>query len=161
MDPPPSTMPGGGPRGKRIFRKLDRAAIFLLIAGTYTPFLLVSLRGSPGVGAFSALFGSFAEWGRRYSCFSPGGFASRPPLAICLWAGLIVLAIKPLLAEVPHGGLWLLLAGGMCYSVGVVFYLWTRLRYHHAFWHVFSCSEAACATFLAVLLFLLPQTSGA
>jgi hemolysin III len=70
----------------------------------------------------------------------------------------MVIAAKPLVAAVPDGALWLLLAGGLCYSVGVVFYRWQRLRYHHAFWHSFVLGGSACHI-LAVLLFLLPRPS--
>jgi hemolysin III len=75
----------------------------------------------------------------------------------CLFVGwLIVVALEPLIAHVPNGGLWLLLAGGLCYTVGLIFYLWHRLRYHHAVWHTFVLGGSTCHV-LAVLLFLLPQ----
>ena len=79
-------------------------------------------------------------------------------LAYLFVGWLIVVAFKPLIAAVPNGALWLLLAGGLCYTVGVIFYLWRRLRYHHAFWHTFVLGGSTCH-FLAVLLFLLPQGS--
>ena len=66
-----------------------------------------------------------------------------------------MVAIKPLVTSVPAPALWLLLGGGLCYTGGVVFYLWRRLRYHHAFWHGFVLSGSTCH-FLAVLLFLTP-----
>ena len=78
----------------------------------------------------------------------------RPPAATGA-AGRFV-AIDPLVASVPAGGLWLLLAGGLSYTVGVIFYRWHRLRYHHAVWHTFVLGGSTCH-FLAVLLFLLPR----
>jgi hemolysin III len=70
---------------------------------------------------------------------------------------LFVIALEPVLTHVPHGGLWLLLAGGLCYTSGVVFYRLHRLRYHHAVWHAFVLGGSACH-YLGVLLFLLPQS---
>ena len=103
-------------RGKQIFLRLGRAAAFLLIAGTYTPFMLVSLRGPWGWTLFGivwALCGTGAVLqlivGNRYRVTST--------LATLFFGWMIVVAIKPLAAVLPHGGLWLLLAGGLCYTV--------------------------------------------
>ena len=145
-----------GGRVKALFHQLDYVAIFLLIAGTYTPFLLTSLRGPWGWSLFGVIWGLCAA-GAGLQLF----FGARYPLAftgLYLATGwLIVVAIKPLIAVVPPGGLWLLLAGGMFYTTGVGFFLWHRLRYHHAVWHAFVLGGSTCH-YLAVLLFLLPQT---
>jgi len=140
---------------KRLFLKLDHVAIFLLIAGTYTPFLLTNLRGPWGWSLFGVIWGVCGAgavfqllFGERYRLTST--------LAYVCAGWLIVVAIGPMLTLVPHGGLWLLLAGGLCYTVGVVFYLWHRLRYHHAVWHTFVLGGSTCH-YLAVLLFLLPH----
>jgi hemolysin III len=102
--------------------------------------------GLCGAGAVFQFF-----FGARYRLASVLGY---------IFVGwLIVVAVKPMLALVPHGGLWLLLAGGLCYTVGVIFYLWQRLRYHHAVWHAFVLGGSACH-YLAVLLFLLPHGGG-
>lgn len=141
-------------RVKELFHQLDHVAIFLLIAGTYTPFLLTSLRGPWGWSLFGVIWGLCGA-GAVFQLF----FGARYPLTFTLaylaagW--LIVVAIKPLIAAVPAGGLWLLLAGGLFYTVGVVFFLWHRLRYHHAVWHTFVLGGSTCH-YLAVLLFLLP-----
>ena len=142
-------------RGKRLFLKLDRAARFLLIAGTYTPFLLTNLRGPWGWTMFGIIWGLSGAgvayqffWGERSRLLST--------LAYLVVGWLMVVAAKPLVAAVPEGALWLLLAGGLCYTVGVVFYRWQPLRYHHAFWHTFVLGGSACHI-LAVLLFLLPR----
>ncbi|MFI5356348.1 MAG: hemolysin III family protein [Opitutales bacterium] len=141
--------------GKVFFRKLDHAAVFLLIAGTYTPFLLTNLRGPWGWTLFGIVWGLCGA-GAVFQFLFGGRYRITSTIACVFIGWLIVVAFKPLLTAVPHGGLWLLLAGGLCYTVGVVFYLWHRLRYHHAMWHTFVLGGSTCH-FLAVLLFLLPR----
>ncbi len=142
-------------RAKSLFRKLDQAAIFLLIAGTYTPFLLTNLRGAWGWSLFGVIWGLCGA-GAVFQLFFGSRYRLTSTLAYVFVGWLIVVALKSLLLLVPHGSLWLLLAGGLCYTVGVVFYLWRRLRYHHAVWHTFVLGGSTCH-FLAVLLFLLPH----
>ncbi len=144
-------------RAKALFRKLDHAAIFLLIAGTYTPFLLTNLRGPWGWSLFGVIWGLCGA-GAVFQLFFGARYRLASTLAYLFVGWLIVVALKPLTASVPHGGLWLLLAGGLCYTVGVIFFLWQRLRYHHAVWHTFVLGGSTCH-FLAVLLFLLPRVS--
>jgi hemolysin III len=144
-------------RAKRLFRKLDHAAIFLLIAGTYTPFLLTNLRGPLGWTLFGVIWGLCGA-GAVFQLFFGGRHQLAATLAYLFAGWLIVVAFKPMIASIPHNGLWLLLAGGLCYTVGVVFFLWHRLRYHHAVWHTFVLGGSTCH-FLAVLLFLLPRTA--
>ncbi|MBL9206545.1 MAG: hemolysin III family protein [Opitutaceae bacterium] len=143
-------------RAKAWWLKFDHAAIFLLIAGTYTPFLLTSLRGPWGWSLLGVIWtlcgvGAVLQFARGV------GRTGWSTLAYVLAGWLVVVAIHPMLAKVPHGGLWLLLAGGLSYTFGVLFYRWHRLRYHHAVWHVFVLGGSVCH-FLAVLLYLLPQT---
>lgn len=142
-------------RAKALFQKLDHAAIFLLIAGTYTPFLLTPLRGPLGWTLFGVLWGlcgagALAQWfrGKRYRLAST--------LAGLFLGGLLVVALQPMIASVPHGGLWLLLAGALCYLAGVACYWWRRLYYHHAVGQGFVLGGSTCH-YLAVLLFLLPH----
>jgi hemolysin III len=121
------------PRAKGVLRALDHSAIFLLIAGTYTPFTLVSLRGPWG----SALF-AFV-WGLAVVGIALRLILRRRPTAlfVSLYLAMgwcVVVAIGPLLAAVPPAGIALLVAGGLAYSGGVAFYLWRRLPYHHAVW---------------------------
>jgi hemolysin III len=142
-------------RGKLLFRKLDHAAIFLLIAGTYTPFLLTNLRGPWGWSLFGVIWGLCGA-GAVFQLFFGARYRLTSTLAYLFVGWLIVVALGPLLTSVPTGGLWLLLAGGLCYSIGVMFYWWRRLRYHHAVWHTFVLGGSTCH-FLAVLLFLLPS----
>ena len=139
---------------KVLWRKLDHAAIFLLIAGTYTPFLLTNLRGPWGWSLFGVVWG-LSGAGAVFQVFSGGRYRLVSTLAYLFVGWLIVIAIEPLIAHVPAGGLWLLLAGGLSYTIGIAFYLWRRARYHHAVWHAFVLGGSTCH-FLAVLLFLLP-----
>jgi len=142
--------------GARLLLKLDHTAIFILIAGTYTPFLLTSLRGPWGWSLFGVIWGLCGA-GAVFQLLFGERFRLVSTLAYIFLGWLILVAIKPMLAAVPAGALWLLLAGGLCYTVGTVFYLWRRLRYHHAFWHTFVLAGSTCH-YLAVLLFLLPNT---
>jgi hemolysin III len=128
-------------RAKAVLRVLDHSAIFLLIAGTYTPFTLVSLRGPWGF----ALFG--VVWGLALAGITLRLVLRRRPTAlfVALYLAMgwcIVLAAKPLLAAVAPGGIALLVAGGLAYSVGVLFYA-SRRPYHHAIWHVFVLAGSA------------------
>jgi hemolysin III len=146
-----------GERAKLLFQRLDHAAIFLLIAGTYTPFLLTHLRGPWGWTLFGVVWGLCGA-GAVFQLFFGGRYRLASTLAYLFVGWLIVVAIQPMIARVPHGGLWLLLGGGLCYSFGIVFYLWHRLRYHHAVWHTCVLGGSTCH-FLAVLLFLLPRAT--
>jgi hemolysin III len=146
-----------GERGKLFLQRLDHAAIFLLIAGTYTPFLLTNLRGPWGWTLFGAVWGICGA-GAAFQLISRKRHYLASTLAYIIAGWLIVVAAKPMLTSIPHGGLWLLLAGGLSYTIGVAFYRWHRLRYHHAVWHAFVLGGSTCH-FLAVLLFLLPDAT--
>ena len=143
-------------RLKPLLQQLDHSAIFLLIAGTYTPFTLVSLSGAWGWSLFGvvwglALLGMVLKWSawRRYETLA---------LILYLLMGWIVLiAFEPLANAVAPGGLWLLIAGGLAYTGGVLFYLWERLPFNHAVWHLFVLTGSACH-FFAVLFYVMPMT---
>lgn len=141
-------------RAKRIGRKFDHAGIFLLIAGTYTPFLLVSLRGPWGWSLFGVVWG-LAVAGVVMKFFFAGRFRVVSTLIYILMGWLIVIAFKPLQAAVPPVGIWLLVSGGLCYTGGTVFYLWKSLKYHHAIWHLFVLAGSICH-FFSVLNYVLP-----
>jgi hemolysin III len=142
---------------KRFFRKLDHASIFLLIAGTYTPYLLVSLRGPWGWSLFGVVWG-LCTAGIILKFFLAGRFRVLSTAIYILTGWLIVIAIKPLSAALPTGGVWLLAAGGLCYTGGTVFYLWKSLRYHHAIWHLFVLAGSICH-FFSVLYYVLPSST--
>lgn len=121
---------------KAKLRQLDHAAIFILIAGTYTPFTLINLRDNWGLPLFAliwsiAVIGVIIELatGLKYKKLSLGLYLGMG------WLSLI--AIKPMLENVAVEGLLLLIAGGLSYSFGVIFYSWERLFMHHAIWHLF------------------------
>jgi hemolysin III len=144
-------------RAKKIGRKLDHASIFLLIAGTYTPFLLVSLRGLWGWSLFGVVWG-LCLVGATLKLFLAGRFRVLSTVIYILTGWLIVIAIKPLTASLPAGGIWLLGAGGLCYTGGTVFYLLKSLRYHHAIWHLFVLAGSSCH-FFSVLNYVLPRAA--
>jgi len=140
---------------KRILQRLDHSAIFLLIAGTYTPFALVNMRGPWGWTLFGIIW-SMALLGIALQLF-PRRRNERLSLILYLGMGwMAVAAIKPFLAGVETGGLILLLIGGLFYSLGVIFYVWQQLKYHHAIWHGFVLAGSAFH-FFAVLFYVVPS----
>jgi hemolysin III len=142
------------PRLKYVFRIIDHAAIFLLIAGTYTPFVLVTLRGGWGWSLFGVIWG-LAVAGIVFQVFFIGRFRVLQTLIYLLMGWLVVVAAKPLFAHVPRPGLLWLLFGGLCYTVGALFYLWKKLPMHHAVWHLFVLGGSICHYF-AILFYVLP-----
>jgi hemolysin III len=143
-----------GPRVKHVFRVIDHSSIYLLIAGTYTPFLLVSLRGAWGWSLFGVVWG-LALAGIAFQIFFVDRFRLAQTLIYLGMGWLVVLATRPLLQRVPLGGLLWLLAGGLSYTLGAVFYLWRRLPYHHGIWHLFVLAGSVCHYF-AILLYVIP-----
>ena len=142
------------PETKSVLRILDHSAILVLIAGTYTPFTLVNLRGPWGWSLFGVIWG-LAVFGivietTRLRRYRAGLIAL---YVIMGWA--VVAAVKPMLENVDHGGLWLLLAGGLAYTGGIVFYLWRRLPYNHAIWHLFVLAGSVLH-FFAILFYVIP-----
>lgn len=128
---------------RRLLRKFDHAAIFLLIAGTYTPFVLVTLRGAWGWSLFGVVWG-LAVAGVALKFWFTGRFRVVSTLIYLAMGWLVLIALKPLVAALPSGGMKLLVAGGLCYTGGAGFYLWKSLPYHHAIWHVFVLGGSAC-----------------
>ncbi len=147
------------PELKKVLQRLDHAAIFLLIAGTYTPFTLVNLRGGWGWSLFGMVW-SIAIAGMIMELIVKKRY-KRISIGLYLGLGwLVMIAIEPMLANVAPGGLVLLLVGGLCYSLGVIFYVWKTLVYHHAIWHLFVLAGSAFH-FFAVLLYVIPDGSAA
>lgn len=145
------------PRTKSILQILDHAAIYMLIAGTYTPFTLVNLRGPWGWSLFAfvwclAFIGTAIQFGQmeRWRVVSLG-----------LYVGMgwtVLVAIKPLISSVATGGLILLLLGGLAYTFGILFYRWKSLKFHHAVWHIFVLTGSSLH-FFAVLFYVIPIQS--
>lgn len=139
---------------KRILQKVDHAAIYLLIAGTYTPFTLINLRGPWGWSLFGIVW-SIAIFGIIVELVLPRRLEW---LSLSLYLGMgwaIMVAIVPMLENVDTGGLVLLLLGGLCYSLGVIFYVRKQMPYHHAIWHVFVLA-GSILHFFAVLYYVIP-----
>ncbi len=142
------------PSLKRIFKILDHSAIYLLIAGTYTPFLLVSLRGNWRWPLLGIVWG-LAIAGILLKVWFVDHFKILSTLVYLLMGWLGLFAFKPLLASVPRSALVCLLAGGAMYSIGVVFFASKKIPYAHTIWHVFVMAGSACHYF-AVLFSVLP-----
>ncbi len=140
---------------KRVLRKFDHAAIFLLIAGSYTPFLLVSLRGAWGWSLFGVIW-ALAAAGITMKFWFAGRFRVVSTLIYLGMGWLVLIAFKPLLGALPRAGLVWLLAGGACYSAGTIFYLAKRLPYHHAIWHLFVLGGSVCH-WIAVFGYVVPR----
>lgn len=141
-------------RARHWLRVIDHIAIYFLIAGTYTPFLLVNLRGGWGWSLFGVLWGLAAvgalfkvHFVHRYEIVSTIVYLTMG------WIGLI--AAKPFLATLPGGAIAWILAGGLAYTAGVLFFLWDHLPFNHAIWHLFVMAGSACH-FFAVLWYVIP-----
>lgn len=144
-----------GERLRQVLKKFDHAAIFLLIAGTYTPFLLVTLCGPWGWSLFGVIWG-LAAAGVTLKFWLAGRFRLGSTLLYIAMGWLVMVAIKPLVSALPVGGLKLLVAGGLCYTGGSAFYLWKRLPYHHAIWHLCVLGGSACH-WAAVFVYIVPS----
>jgi len=142
------------PPVKRVLRIADHCCIYLLIAGTYTPFLLVTMRGPWGWSLFGVLWG-IAVAGCIFKLFFTGRW-DRVSTAIYLAMGwMVIVALKPTIELVPPGAMVLMAAGGLIYTGGVFFYCCHRLPYNHAIWHLFVLGGSA-AHFLAIFFYVLP-----
>ena len=142
------------PNVKRIMRVLDHSSIYLLIAGTYTPFTLVTLHGPWGWSLFGVVWG-LAMAGIAFKVYFTGRF---PKISTIIYVGMgwiAVIAIKPLMDILPTGGLIFLFGGGLSYTFGVIFYVWHKLPYHHAVWHLFVLGGTVLH-FFGILFYVVP-----
>lgn len=146
-----STMYHAAPptRVKNVLRKLDHVAIFLLIAGTYTPFTFGVLRGAWGWTLFGIVW-TLAACGIFCKVLLGTRFQNASTVFYLAMGWLIVVAARPMMLHMESAGLWLIAAGGLCYTGGVVFFVRDHRRYHHAVWHLFVMGGSACH-FVAVL----------
>ena len=135
-------------------RTVDHAAIYVLIAGTYTPFALVTLQGTAGWVLFGVIWG-MAVTGIALKLFFTGRYKLFSTLMYVFMGWLIVFFIKPLVASFPPAGLAWLLAGGIAYTLGAVLYSIPRVPFHHAVFHVFVLLGTTCH-FVAVYFYVLP-----
>lgn len=142
------------PKAKQILQRLDHSMIFVLIAGSYTPFCLVTLKGVTGIGLCIAVW-SIAIVGIALQGILIKQSKWLNSLLYLAMGWLVLLVIEPLIESLPNTGLWLLTAGGLSYSLGVIFYVWKTLPYSHAIWHLFVFAGTVLQ-FLAVLLYVIP-----
>src|SRR5690242_6753554 len=152
------------PAVKQVLRAFDHSAIFLLIAGTYTPFTLVTLRGPWGWTLFGIVWGvsvvgiiakAIAHTSQRNHADRPSRFAlvtkHASPVIYLALGWLVIIAGKPLLMLMTWHGMAWLLAGGLAYSLGLIFFSCERIPYNHAIWHLFVLAGSACH-YVAVLV---------
>jgi hemolysin III len=140
-------------------RAFDHSAIFLLIAGTYTPFTLVSLRGPWGWSLLAVIW-SLAILGIVFRLTLTTKSTALYVVLYVLMGWAVVVAAKPMLQNVATGGLVLLLLGGLTYTAGIIFYGWRKLPYSHAIWHGFVL-VASIFHFFAVLMYVIPLAPSA
>lgn len=145
------------PRAKRLFRVADHCCIYLLIAGTYTPFTLVTLRGGWGWTLFGLVWG-LSLFGVLFRIFVGDRFRMAAVASYVLLGWIAIIAIKPILALVPLGGILWIVAGGLAYTTGVIFFTRENMPYNHAVWHLFVLGGSICHYF-AVMLYVLPVKS--
>ncbi|MGH8445367.1 MAG: PAQR family membrane homeostasis protein TrhA [Solimonas sp.] len=146
------------PRAKQVLRVIDHSSIYILIAGTYTPFTLVTLHGVWGWSLFSFTWG-LAAAGVAFKIFSTGRFEKLSLVIYLAMGWCAIVAVQPILKHLETGGIILTVAGGLAYSGGVVFYLWERLRYHHAIWHLFVLAGSVLQYF-AIFFYVVPGPGG-
>jgi hemolysin III len=139
---------------RRVFHILDHSSIYLLIAGTYTPFTLVSLRGTLGWTLFAIVW-SLAIAGVVFKSLAIGRFEIASAVIYLGMGWLVVFAMRPLLQAVPwHGVLWLA-AGGVAYTVGILFFAFDRVPYFHGIWHL-CVLAGSVAHYFAILFYVAP-----
>lgn len=138
---------------KDLFQIFDHSSIYLFIAGTYTPFLLVHLRSSVGWTLFGVVWG-IAIIGIIFKVFFVKRFLVLSTLFYILMGWLIVLVWEPLNQTVHHNGIMLLVIGGILYTIGTIFFVWRKIPYHHVIWHLFVLAGSICH-FFAIFYYVI------
>ncbi len=141
-------------KAKQIFRQFDHASIYLLIAGTYSPISLVMLSDTKSWLVFSIIW-TVAIVGVILKFVYPHGLLKLSVVLYLIMGWFIVVAMDQLMLNMHTNGLWLLLIGGLFYTVGVVFYAWNTLPYNHAIWHLFVLGGSISHYFM-VLFYIIP-----
>lgn len=142
------------PRLKQFYRLLDHSAVYLLIAGTYTPFLMVKLRGPVGWTMLAVVWG-LALLGIAFKVGFIGRYEKWATIGYLLMGWMCLLAFRQMMDALPVWGIFGIMLGGIFYTVGVIFYTGERIPYNHAIWHLFVMGGSA-AHFFTILLFVLP-----
>ncbi|WFR61852.1 hemolysin III family protein [Paenibacillus amylolyticus] len=139
---------------KDLFEIFDHSSIYLFIAGSYTPLLFIAVRGTLGWTLFGIIWG-IALFGVIFKAFFTKRFLFMSTIFYIAMGWLIVIAWQPLMSAIPTGGIVLLVAGGLMYTLGTLFYVWRAFPYHHAIWHLFVLAGSILHFFM-VLLYLTP-----
>ena len=142
------------PRLRYIFKIIDHSAIYLLIAGSYTPFTLILIDGTWGWSIFGIIWG-LAILGVVYKIFYINRYKIFSTALYLGMGWMAIFAFEPIVTKLPPFGVFWLFAGGMAYTVGVVFYAWERLPFNHAIWHIFVMG-GSLSHYILVLFYLLP-----
>ena len=141
-------------KAKRYFRIMDHSSIFLLIAGTYTPITLLALRDTGWGWTMFGLIWGMAILGILFKLLFYGKLEKLSVVFYVLMGWLAVVAIKPMLANLPIGLLIWIAVGGLCYMLGIIFYSWTKLPFSHSIWHLFVLG-GSISHFFGILLYLV------
>lgn len=139
---------------RRRLKIIDHASIYVLIAGTYTPFTLITLKGITGWVIFSISWG-LALTGIILKLFFTGKYTAISTIMYVLMGWIIIFAIKPLINNLPSGGLFWLFAGGVFYTIGAILYSIKKIKFNHAIFHVFVLIGSFCH-FMAIFFYVLP-----
>ncbi|MBB5355329.1 hemolysin III [Anoxybacillus mongoliensis] len=139
-------------RWKRLFEIFDHSAIYFFIAGTYTPFLFLAVKGAIGWTLFGIVWG-LALVGTVFKCFFVNRFLYTSTIIYIIMGWLIVFAWKPLVSSLSLEGVVYLVIGGILYTIGAVFYVWRGFKFHHAVWHLFVLGGSV-AHFFAVFVLI-------
>jgi hemolysin III len=142
------------PERKKIFRVLDHACIYLMIAASYTPFIFGPLRGSLG-WTICIVVWSIAIMGVIIKVFFTGRFILLSTCSYLFMGWMCVLIAEPILEKIPWEGITWMMVGGAFYSAGVIFFLWESLPFSHAIWHVFTIGGSACH-YYSILCYVIP-----
>lgn len=142
---------------KKVMRVFDHVSIYLLIAGSYTPFALLVLDNTLGDLILYIVWG-VAIVGSVFKIFFTGKFDKLSTLLYIAMGWVAIIAFEPLLSNLPTPGMVLLATGGVLYTGGTVFYMWNKLKYNHAIWHLFVMGGSA-AHFFAILFYVLPMSN--
>lgn len=144
----------GSGRIKYILKVIDHSAIYLLIAGSYTPFTLILLRGALGWTFFVTIWG-LALTGIIFKMFFVNRFLVLSTAVYLIMGWLALIAIYPIVQKIPSGAIGWLVTGGILYSLGVIFHFFDKMPFHHAIWHLFVLGGSICHYF-AILFYVLP-----
>lgn len=133
-----------GHKAKSFFQILDHACIYLLIAGSYTPLTLVGLQGTWGWSIFGVVWFCAIAGVLLKTCFRGRKDSKLSTILYLVMGWIIIIAIKQLMINIPPAGIAWIVAGGVTYSLGVIFYAWEKLLFNHAIWHLFVLGGSAC-----------------